>query len=147
MLVVQFTMTFRDLLDPNLYSDPGQQQRRAADQFPSVVRQSQMGLWQPGADLITGEQGVWIAVASYVVRELRLLDALEVKLSREGPKERIYLFDLSCAPEFRFEKYLPAIDKVYQTPVIANWTDGILRETLQGAAAWEWLVRRFGLSV
>lgn len=140
-------MTFTDLLNLTVHSNPAHQQHWAAAQFPNVVRQSQMELWQPEEDVVKGEQGIWIAVATYVLIELELLDALEAKLASARCKERIYLFDLAAAPDFKdFEKYIPGIGKVYQTPVIASWTEGIITEKLTGFSAREWLVQRFHLA-
>lgn len=141
-------MTFRQLLNLNPRLPPGQQQQRAVEEFPSVVRQSHMELWQPGQDLINGDHGVWIAIATYSVLDLELLDALEAKLSCEEQKQSIYVFDVFAFPEFGdFEKYLPGIGKVFQTPIIGAWTDGILEEKLWGAEARQWLVRRYELSL
>ena len=140
--------TFSKLLNSSSDLAPGQQQQRAAEQFPSLVQSSHMKLWQPGRDLpLNGAEVVWIAVASYSVPDLELLDAIEAKLTGEGQNETIYLFDLSAFPDFDdFEKFLPGIGAVYQTPVVGSWTGGVLKERLSGAPARAWLARRYKLT-
>lgn len=141
--------TFSELLNSSSDPAPGQQQQRAAEQFPSLVQSSHMKLWQPGRDLpLNGAEVVWIGVASYSVLDLELLDAIEAKLTREGQNETIYLFDLSAFPDFKdFEKVLPGIGSVYQTPVVGSWNDGVLKEKLSGAVARAWLARRYELAL
>ena len=140
---------FSDLLNSSSDLAPGQQQQRAAEQFPLLVQSSHMELWQPGRDLpANGAEVVWIAVGSYSVHDLELLDAIEAKLTLKGRNETIYLFDVSAFPAFKdFEKYLPGIGRVYQTPVVGSWNNGVLKERLSGAVARAWLSRRYKLTV
>jgi hypothetical protein len=140
--------TFSELLNSSSDLASGQQQQRAAEQFPSLVQSSHMKLWQPGRDLpLNGAEVVWIAVASYSVPDLELLDAIEAKL-KGGQTETIYLFDLSAFPDFKdFERVLPGIGRVYQTPVVGSWNDGVLKERLSGAVARAWLSRRYELAL
>lgn len=86
-----------------------------------------------------------IGVATYSLDELRLLDVLESKLSNQaGRSETIHLFDVSACSEMGdFELYIPAIGKVFQTPVVGLWEDGVLRYKAQGASATAWLRQRF----
>jgi len=78
------------------------------------------------------------------MHDLELLDAIEARLTAEGRNETIYLFDVSAFPDFKdFEKYLPGIGRVYQTPVVGSWKDGVLKERLSGAVARAWLSRRY----
>jgi hypothetical protein len=65
-----------------------------------------------------------------------LLDGIDAELPREGRNETICLFDVSAFPDFKdFEKCIPGIGKVYQTPVAGIWNDGVLKERLSGAVA------------
>ena len=142
------TIRFVDLLELNANLKPGQQQQRATEEFPSVVQNSHMEIWRLGEELPTSGAHIWIGVASYSIPDLEMLDAIEAKLSREpAQNERIHLFDVSSFTGMRdFEKYLPGIGKVYQTPAIGIWEDGVLKEKASGTAAKNWLVRRYQLS-
>ncbi len=141
------TTGFIDLLKTNGKLSPAQQQQQAAEQFRSVVDQSHMENWRPGEALPTQGKQILIGVASYSPSVLDILDALEAKLAVGATQdETIYLFDLSAIPELRdFEDYFPGIGKVYQTPVIGFWKDGVLKEKGWGAAARDWLVRHYEL--
>lgn len=106
-----------------------------------------MELWRPGDPWPpVGEEVIWIAVATWSLYDLKLLDLLETQLSRGSRKERIYLFNTAGFPEFNFEEHLPDIGKIFHTPVVGSWTGGILEERLSGALARDWLIERFGLS-
>src|SRR4030095_4310183 len=117
------TMRFIDLLKTNSDLSPAKQQQRAADNFSSVVENSHMKVWRPGEELSTHGRQLWIAVASYSIPDLEVLDNLEAKLAGGSTVEEIiHLFDLSTDPDFRdFENIVPGIGQVYQTPVIGLW--------------------------
>jgi hypothetical protein len=138
---------FADLLKEDLGFSGGQQQQRAIDLFPALVRQSHLEEWQPGQDMArSASQVVWIGVAIYSILELEMLDALEEKLSRETRAEKIYAFNVSTFRDFAdFERVLPGIGKVYQTPVVGFWTNGVLEVKLWGAAARDYVKSRFNL--
>ena len=142
------TIRFADLLELNANLLPGQQQQRAAQEFPSVVQNSHMEIWRPEEELPARGAHIWIGIASYSIPDLEMLDAIEAKLSREPTQnETIHLFDLSSLTDIGdFEKYLPGIGKVYQTPVIGIWEDGVMKEKASGTAAKNWLVQRYQLS-
>jgi hypothetical protein len=141
------TFGFSALLDTNRELSPAQQQQQALEKFPSVVDQSHMENWRPGESLPTKGKQILIGVATYSVADLQFLDALEAKLAAEGTQyETTYLFNLAAFPEFRdFETYFPGIGKVYQTPVMGFWEDGVLKEKFWGATARDWLVRHYRL--
>ena len=140
-------MRFIDLLNANSQLSPAEQQQRASEQFSSVVKNSRMKVWRLREQFPAQPARTCIAVASYSVSDLEILDALEAKLASNSTRnEIIYLFDLAASPEFSdFEKYLPGIGKVYQTPVIGFWEGGILKEKASGASAKNWLVRHYEL--
>ena len=139
---------FADLLKADLGLSGGQQQQRAMELFPSLVRQSHFAEWQPGQDIAgSAPQVVWIGVAIYSIPELEMLDALEEKLSRETRAEKIYACNVSTFRDFAdFERVLPGIGKVYQTPVVGFWNNGVLEVKLSGAAARDYVKSRFNLS-
>ena len=138
---------FVDLLDANSALGPAEQQQLAADHFSSVVENSHMTIWRPGEELPTHADQTWIAIASYSLPDLQILDALEAKLaSKPRQNQIVVLFDLSSFPEFKdFERYLPGIGRVYQTPVIGHWEDGVLKDKASGAEAKNWLLQQYDI--
>jgi hypothetical protein len=74
--------------------------------------------------------------ASYVVKELELLDSIDAGLSGSG---RIWVdvFDLAtCRDQSDIQQFFPGI-KVVQTPILGIWSLGHLTEVLQGFYARE----------
>jgi hypothetical protein len=60
--------------------------------------------------------------------------------------ENISVFDISAITDLGdFERRLPGIGKVFQTPVVGFWKNGQLTNRLSGAAARDWLVDRYRL--
>lgn len=142
------TRGFVDLLELNSNLPPSEQQQRASEQFPSVVENTHMEIFRPGEELPTSGAHIWIGVASYSIPDLVMLDTIEAKLSREPcGNDTIHLFDVSAFTDSRdFEKYLPGIGRVYQTPVIGIWEDGVLKEKASGVTAKNWLMQRYDLT-
>ena len=138
---------FADLLKADLGLDAGQQQKRAMALFPSLVQRSHLAEWLPGQDVASSApQVIWIGVAIYSIPELEMLDALAEKLSRETLAEKIYAFNVSTFRDFDdFEKVLPGIGNVYQTPAVGFWNNGVLKVKLSGAAARDYVKSRFNL--
>ncbi len=46
-----------------------------------------------------------------------------------------------------FEKYVPGIGKVFQTPVVGYWEDGLLKEKAWGKKGRDLLSEALGLSL
>lgn len=124
---------------------PGMQQRIACERFHAAAARSLMPFWRLGETFPIKGTHVLLGVATYSLEDLRLLDVLESKLSNQaGRRETIHLFDVSACSEMEdFERYLPGIGKVFQTPVVGLWEDGVLRYKAQGASATAWLQQRF----
>jgi hypothetical protein len=137
------------LLEANANLTPAQQQQRAAEQFSAVVAKSHMEMLPPEEVLPAQGAKILIGVASYSIPDLEMLDAIEARLSREPiDDETIHLFDVSALPDSRdFEKYLPGIGRVYQTPVIGLWQNGVLQDKASGTLARHWLTQRYGLLI
>lgn len=138
---------FVDLLMAEPQLSGGLQQQRAAENFPSLVERGHMNIWRPENDFPPpGSHVIWIAVATWSLYDLELLDLLETKLSRDAVTDNIYVFDTAGSPDIKdFNHYLPGVGKVYHTPVVGSWTNGVLEEKLSGAVARNWLVHRYGL--
>ncbi len=70
-----------------------------------------------------------------------MLDLVEVALSRQIMQQdqatplRVEIFStLDCLSQSEFEKCIPGIEPVIQTPVVGFYDDGVLRETATGFA-------------
>lgn len=138
--------SFLDLLTGRPDLGHVERQRLAEAEFPSLVEQSHMEVWRAGdAWPPTGQQVIWIGVAIWSMYDMELLDLLEATLAKESRGEKIYLFDIDSFGEFDFEKHLPGIGKIFHTPIVGNWNNGVLEDRLSGAKARDWLIDRFGL--
>ena len=134
---------FEDLLRLNNPSEAVEQQRLAREQFPSVVASSRMSMWSPGEPFPSKGNRLLIGVATYSRYDMDLLDALD---SQGWENDVIQLFELSVFSSMdEFEKFIPSLDKVLQTPVIGFWEDGQLTYRAQGAFARRWVRDRYGL--
>src|SRR6266496_6260824 len=100
--------SFSELLNVSSSLLPGEQQQLAAALFPSVVARSHMKMWAPGEAFPQKGNRLLIGVAaSYSNPDLKLLDALEAKLSLgTGQDDHTDLFDVdACRDITDFEKY------------------------------------------
>jgi hypothetical protein len=85
-----------------------------------------------------------IGVAPYSAYDLKLLEVLN-ELPLDPASDRIDVFDvLACQKQEDFEKYVPGIGKVFQTPVVGIWGNGKLEETNSGHSAREQLILPLG---
>lgn len=142
------SLSFRELLAPIDGFSPGQLQEQASKRFPNVVEYSHVEIWLLNdSPFEPHDQDVLIGVATYSLEDLKLLDEIAQRLRVHSAPERISVFDISAFTEMGdFERLLPGIGKVFQTPVVGFWRNGHLTERLSGAAARDWLVERYMLS-
>ena len=135
---------FEDLLKLNTHLPPGEQQRLAIELFPATVATTRMSMWAPGESFPTEGNRLLIGIATYSHYDLDLLDALDSQFRGD---DTIQLFEVSsCSTMDDFEKFVPGIAKVLQTPVIGFWEDGQLAYHAQGALARRWVRDRYGLT-
>jgi hypothetical protein len=133
---------FADLL-LKTSGNPGQAQQLAAELFPRVVAMSKMKLWRIGDPFSNVGSRILIGIAaSYSIPDLQLLDEITSNIS-----DQMDVFDVSDCKEMKdFENYIPGIGNVYATPIIGYWENGVLKESLSGFHARNWLVNRYQLS-
>ncbi|HEV3144311.1 MAG TPA: hypothetical protein VGZ47_10530 [Gemmataceae bacterium] len=100
---------------------------------------SHLRLWQPGDPVVAVPIRVLVGVATYSALDLRLLEIIDRKLeeaSRNGATLHVEVFNvLECRDQADFEKYIPGIGTVFQTPVVGIWENGVLVHRATGAAA------------
>jgi hypothetical protein len=77
------------------------------------------------------QNGAKIGVAFYSLRDLEFLDQLMT--SSRIPKTIVVFDVLSCETMADFEKFIPGIGPVHQTPVVGIWKDGQLARKGVGA--------------
>jgi hypothetical protein len=139
---------FADLL-LKTSGNPGQAQQLAAELFPRLVATSKMKLWRTGDPFSNVGSRILIGIAaSYSIPDLQLLDEINNRLGgASNISEQVDVFDVSDCKEMKdFENYIPGIGNVYATPVIGYWENGVLKESLSGFRARNWLVNRYQLS-
>ena len=118
---------FAELLASTPSVEPRDLQSRAKQSFPVRVGQSHMLMRQPSTPIPGTGTFVVIGVASYSPMELQLLDEVDVAHKDWQSKAQIAVFDvLDCQTMADFEKYLPSVGSVMQSPVAAIWIDGKL---------------------
>lgn len=122
-------MKFVDLLRDEL--GPAKQHRFASDAFARAVEQSSLvpfgffGGEPPTHRIVVG-------LAPYARPELAWADSLS-NIAASVPDLRIEVFNvLECTEMSDFDRYIPSIGRVLQTPVIGIWSDGVLKESGTG---------------
>lgn len=119
--------TFADLLTAQAPFDPADLQFRAQQSFPSRVSQSHLSMRMPCTSIPNTGVVVVIGVASYSPMELHLLDEVNLAFTKWPNEVQIAVFDvLECQTMADFEKYLPGVGSIVQSPVVAVWQNGEL---------------------
>ncbi|HJT76734.1 MAG TPA: hypothetical protein VJ739_05985 [Gemmataceae bacterium] len=113
-------------------------------EFPAAVAGSSLRLWRPGDPLSDHGTRILIGIATWSGYDMRLLDVVEEGMAR-GSAPAVAVFNTSdCRTQDDFNKYVPGLGAVYQTPVVGIWQDGRLEWSGQGAEARERVARLFG---
>jgi hypothetical protein len=133
---------FSSLLEPRSEVTVGQQQRDAREELAALLRESRLHLWQLGDPVLNRGRRILLGVGSYSMADLALLDNLNEAHGQESIWPRLDVFDvLECRSIQDFEKYVPGIGKVYQTPVVGYWEEGLLKEKAWGKAGRDLLAK------
>ena len=78
---------------------------------------------------------------------MRLLDALDQRVG-VGTEEKVDVFNvLDFKSQSDFDKYVPGIARVFQSPVLGVWEDGTLKRSLSGSDARYFLIDRYKVSL
>ena len=114
-----------------------------SERFREHPQLTALNLWSPGDQIAADGTRLLIGIAPYSISDLCLLDQLLSIVVEDKGKIAIDIFDvLSCTTMGDFDKYVPGISQVFQTPVIGVWHDGVLIEAASGAAGRK-LVQRY----
>jgi hypothetical protein len=136
-------INFHDLLKACNGIAVGELQESARKAFPLLVKQSRFTLWSPGQPSYHHGPRLLIGVATYSEPDLRLLDLLGEVLDRrtESPLhiDVFNILDGRCQQDF--DKYIPGIGNVFQTPVVGFWQNGVLKDNAWGKSARDFIAR------
>jgi hypothetical protein len=139
--------TFSSLLSYRRGHSPADAQKKARSAFPRKVSQSRLTLRNPEQPIPPSGRHFIIGVATYSADELGLLDELDRGLEAERRDSAdIAVFDvLDCERMTDFQRYIPGIDGVYDTPVIGVMMDGKLIDRAAGLSQVVSTLRRFNV--
>ncbi len=140
----------------------GPDQMEVERRFPDEVARSHFRHWSPGDPIRSSGLRYLIGVATYSEYDLRLLDLLEEAMISSAPaahhrqrhpaavadcatipspSPQVDIFSVGeCRTQADFEKYIPGLETVFQTPVVGVWRDGVLQKKGSGAQARQELV-------
>lgn len=136
--------SFVELLVPKAGRSVAEAQLDAKTAFPEFMDSSELRLWRPGQPVLTNGRRLLIGVATYSVYDLKLLDIVHAHLTSQKPFAgdapisadeplTIDVFDiLDCQTQSDFERYIPGIGPISQSPVVGLWVDGELQEKAIG---------------
>ena len=116
--------------------------------LPEALSGSHLNYWRLEDSLPNTGRRTLIGVAPYALPDLELLDSLEEWLSKsKSPDERVDVLNvLVCAATDDLERCFPGVGRVFQTPIVGVWENGVLCQTASGAAGRQLVVSRYGLT-
>ena len=124
----------------------GLSQKQLDDRFPSVVSTSPFRLWSPGAPIPAKGKRLLIGVAIWSAYDMKLLDAVSQALQRPVLDLTVEVFNVAdCSSPEAFDRYVPGIGQVFQTPVVGLWSEGHLVDKATGRAGRDLVARVSGL--
>ena len=139
---------FSSLLEPRSEMSVAQQQRDAGEQLAALLLESRLHPWQPGDPILNRGRRILLGVASYSVADLALLDTLNEAHAQGSIWPGVDVFNVhECQSMQDIEKYVPGIGKVFQTPVVGYWEEGLLKEKASGKAGRDLLAKVLNLSL
>jgi hypothetical protein len=140
---------FVDLLQNGEGQSVADQQAYASQQLPILLSGTNLHRWSPGQAISAKGLRMLLGVAPYSPLDLQLLDLLNEKMSAANNSSiQIDVFNvLECPTMEDFSRYIPGISRVYQTPVVGIWKNGVLVEQAWGRAARDLISRVLDLKI
>jgi|ERR1700733_10600791 len=121
--------------------------------LPEMLSGSHLNLWRIGDPVITLPRRVLLGIATWSLYDLKLLDSLAESLDlAHAGEERVDVFDVDeevdskVLLEHHFEKYIPGIGKVFNTPFVGIWENGVLNQKGSGAEGRKLIADRYKLN-
>jgi hypothetical protein len=125
---------------------PGRAQSEAHRNFALSVSGSKLQDRKPEELIPSDGIYVVIGVATYAPPELELLDEVDAAHCGWCSNARVAVFDvLNCQRVTDFDRYIPGIGDVAQTPVAAVWERGTRVDTAEGLHRTRELLRKHGI--
>jgi hypothetical protein len=119
----------------------------AMTEFPNVVRQSNLDLWNLGDFVKSKGIRYLLGVVTWSLYDLRLLDALDEVFSQPSRDEKIDVLNLDlCKSQNEIQFYIPDIGNVLHPPVVGVWQDGKQIKQASGYYGRMILVEAFSLN-
>ncbi len=143
---------FQKLLDPTTFADPGEQQAEASRQLPNLVAKSHLRWWKAPHHEPPPGRALLVIVAPYSQYDLAMLDILDDVVAGQGSGdpsivEEIYVANIESyesLDDLRID--IPALKSIpLQTPLVASWADGKIRELAFGKLGRDLVARELGI--
>jgi hypothetical protein len=121
--------------------------------LPQTLAGSHLKLWRLDDPVTNLPRRVLIGIATWSRYDLKLIDSLVESLNwARAADEQIYVFDVDevvhldpQASRHGFERYIPGIGKVFNSPVVGIWENGVLRQKATGSEARKLIADRYKL--
>jgi hypothetical protein len=128
---------FASLLTFSPGQNPEAAQKQAQANFANEVRQSRLLLRIPNTPLPQTGICLILGVATYALPELSLLDEIDASLGGgNGTAPTVHVFNvLDCPDMAAFRQYIPGLDTVFETPILALVVNGQIVKQVSGLAA------------
>lgn len=142
---------FIDLLNEQYKLPSKEQPEWTAAQLEALLAESLLHQWRLGDPIPEAGRRILVGIARWSRYDLKLLDALNRSChNNHGGHERIDIFDIDAAARSTgnwdfLTEVIPGIGKIYQTPTVGIWEDGVLVQKGSGAAGRDLLIDRYGL--
>jgi hypothetical protein len=106
---------------------PREQNEWADRKFLDLLHASAMQSWNPGEPVPQVGQWLLIGAATWSLYDLQLLDKINDILKAKASLPKVAVFNIDDIQSNEdFGLYFPGIGRVYQTPVVGLWQEGVL---------------------
>lgn len=125
--------SFASLLAIREGKSPGDAQKQSRIGLPKRLTASRLKLRKPDAPVSHAGKRLILGIASYSRDELSLLDQIQDSWDESAPPRSVEVFDVvDCREMSDFDRFIPGIGDVYQSPVIGVFVGGKLVESASG---------------
>jgi hypothetical protein len=143
---------FIELLNEQQKLTSNEQHEWVSAQIEKLLSEGHLNAWHLGEPTQAEGQRILIGIVRWSAYDLRLLDSLNHAFSSKfRENERIDILDIDAAGRSSgnwdfFEQVIPGIGKIYQTPIVGIWENGMLLQRGAGAAGRDLVINRYGLN-
>jgi len=143
---------FIDLLNEQYKLPADEQAEWATARIERMLIERRILVWHLGDSIPKASRRVLIGIVPWSAYDLRLLDSLTRACARaDDSREQLEIFDVDAAGRASggydyLERTIPGIGKIFQTPVVGVWENGILTQKASGAAGRDLIIDRYMLN-